>query len=174
MSIRFLVSAALGGLASLLLACTPAEKRALSDAVRDLINRSEQANDALLRGDVDRYQALISIAEDFTLMSPFGGKPSRGADQKRMDAMRSFFKNGSLKQELVQAYASEDMIVLATIEHARGEVGGLPPQDWGLRVTLVYQREGNEWRLAHRHADPLSHGIDLHHAAALGRGAISR
>jgi ketosteroid isomerase-like protein len=174
MSLRTLVSVAGAGLASLVLACAAAKKHSLPVAVQELVSKSEEANDALLRGDVDRYRALITIAQDFTLMSPFGGTPARGADQKRMDAMRSFFKNGSLKQELVQAYATEDMIVLATIERARVEVGGLPAQDWALRVTLVYRREGNEWRLAHRHADPLSHGIDLEHAAALGRGAISR
>jgi aspartate racemase len=39
-------------------------------------------------------------------------------------------------------------VVLAVIEHGHGEVGGLPPQDWPLRVTLVYRREGSDWRLA--------------------------
>jgi ketosteroid isomerase-like protein len=174
MSIRSLVRVASAGLAALVLACTTARKPALSDAVRELTSRSEEANDALLRGDVDRYRELIPIAQDFTLMSPFGGTPTRGADEKRMNAMRSFFENGSLKQELVHAYATPDMIVLATIERARVEVGGLPAQDWALRVTLVYRREGNEWRLVHRHADPLSHGINLEHAAALGRGEARR
>ena len=88
--------------------------------------------------------------------------------------MRSFFKNGSLKQELVQAYEAEDMVVLTTIEHAHGEVGGLPAQEWALRVTQVYRREGQEWQLVHRHADPLSHRVSLEHAAALGRGEVRR
>ena len=59
-------------------------------------------------------------------MSPFGGKPSHGTDQKRMDAVRSFFKDGMLEQELVHAYVSPDMVVLAIIERARASVGGLP------------------------------------------------
>ena len=46
----------------------------------------------------------------------------------------------------------------------------LPAQDWALRVTLVYRREGAEWRLAHRHADPLAAGVSLEQAAALARG----
>jgi ketosteroid isomerase-like protein len=61
-------------------------------------------------------------------------------------------------------------VVLAIIERGHGEVGGVPAQDWPLRVTLVYRREGAEWRLAHRHADPLVAGISLKHAAALARG----
>jgi hypothetical protein len=43
------------------------------------------------------------------------------------------------------------MVVLVTIERVRGEVGGLEEQDWTLRVTQVYRREGGEWQLVHRH-----------------------
>lgn len=81
-----------------------------------------------------------------------------------------FFKSGKTDLELVQAYASGDLAVLAIIERQRAEVGGLPEQDWSLRVTLVFRREGAAWRLAHRHADPLVRGISLEQAAAIARG----
>ena len=48
--------------------------------VADLIQRSADANAALMRGDIDRYRALVPITSDFTLMSPFGGAPTHGAD----------------------------------------------------------------------------------------------
>jgi ketosteroid isomerase-like protein len=57
-----------------------------------------------------------------------------------------------------------------TIERVRAEVGGLPEQDWSLRVTQVFRRERAEWQLVHRHADPLVNGISLEQAAALARG----
>ena len=137
-----------------------------------LIERSAEANAALMRGDVDRYRTLVPVSADFTLMSPFGGAPSHGATltDERWEAMRRFFRNGTLRQELVQSYATADMIVLATIERARVEVGGLPAQDWALRVTLVYRREGTGWQLVHRHADPLAPGVSVEQAAALARG----
>ncbi len=140
-----------------------------------LIRRAAEANAALMRGDIRSYRELIAYTDDFTLMSPFGGVPTRAADltPERIEAMGRFFRNGTFEQEVVQAYASADMVVLALIERQTVEVGGLPAQDWALRVTLVFRREGGAWRLAHRHADPLVHGVSLEEAAALARGAPS-
>jgi ketosteroid isomerase-like protein len=138
----------------------------------ELVARSAASNAALMRGDIDAYRALIRFTDDFVLMSPFGGTPTHASyyTQERMAAMGRFFRNGVFDQELVQSYESEDMVVLALIERQNVEVGGLPPQDWALRVTLVYRREGEEWRLAHRHADPLVEAVSLQQAAALARG----
>jgi ketosteroid isomerase-like protein len=78
-----------------------------------------------------------------------------------------------------RSYSGVSAIALATsrassfrsiIERCHVEAGGLPAQDWPLRVTLVYRREGAEWRLAHRHADPLVKGVSHEQAAALARG----
>lgn len=141
----------------------------MDQTIDELARRSAEANNALLRGDINAYRALIRLTDDFTLMSPFGGTPTRAADMtdERWESVGRFFRNGALEQELVQAYGSADMVVLAIIERGHGEVGGLPAQDWPLRVTLVYRREGTEWRLAHRHADPLVKGVTLEQAAAL-------
>ena len=138
----------------------------------DLVQCSAQGNAALMRGDIERYRALITLTDDFTLMSPFGGTPSHTSDYtpERMEAMGRFFRNGTFEQDLVQAYVSSDMVVLAIIERAHVEVGGLPAQDWELRVTLVYRRNETGWHLAHRHADPLVSGVSLEQAAALARG----
>jgi len=141
------------------------------DIIAKLARESELGNAALLRGDVDTYLGFIKLAQDFTLMSPFGGQPSKGGYTKEQwQEIGSFFRNGTLRQELVQGYSSADMAALVVIEHCRGEVGGLPMQDWGLRVTLVYRREDDEWLLVHRHADPLANGITLDRSAALARG----
>jgi len=141
------------------------------DGVDALIQLSQASNAALLQGDIAGYTTLLSLAPDFTLMSPFGGQPSRGAPSPEgLARMGEFFKNGSLEQELIQAYGTKDMVVLALIERARVEVGRLPRQDWALRVTLAYRRDGSGWQLVHRHADPLVEGVSLAQAAQLARG----
>jgi ketosteroid isomerase-like protein len=149
--------------------------RVAAEAVTELIRRSAEANAALMRGDIQRYRALISHTDDYTLMSPFGGTPTRGSDmtEERWEAIGRFFRNGTFEQEVVQSYHSADMVVLAIIERCQVEAGGLPAQEWPLRVTLVYRREGSEWRLAHRHADPLVKGVTLEQAAVLARGVDS-
>ena len=60
--------------------------------------------------------------------------------------------------------------MLVMIERQSAEVGGLPKQDWSLRVTEVYRKDGTQWQLAHRHADPLVRRITLQQAAVLSRG----
>jgi ketosteroid isomerase-like protein len=154
-----------------LLACA-STTRSIDHEVAALAQRSEQANDALMRGDVVRWRSLLTPAPDFMLMSPFGGTPSHvQPTPERMAQLARFFEGGTLHHELVASYGSPDLIVLAVIEHANVAVGGAPKQDWALRVTLVYRRVGADWQLVHRHADPLGHSITLEQAAALGRGA---
>jgi ketosteroid isomerase-like protein len=140
--------------------------------IDDLVQRTADANAALMCGNISGYLALIKHAEDYTLMAPFGGAPTRGFDtsSERSAALARFFKSGKTDLELVQTYASGDMVVLGIIERQRAEVGGLPEQDWSLRVTLVYRREDSEWRLVHRHADPLVKSISVEQAAAIARG----
>ena len=105
--------------------------------VQGLERRTEEANQALVRGDIDRYIALTRHAKDYVLMNPFGGAPTRGFDDtpERRAGMKRFFKSGTLKQEVIGTYASPDRVVLVTIERMHGEVGDVPEQDWSLRVT---------------------------------------
>jgi len=137
-----------------------------------LTQRTADANAALVRGDIEGYLALTDHAQDFTLMAPFGGKPTHGFDMssEHRAAVERFFKAGTLQQEVVATYDSRDLVALVTIERVHAQVGGLPEQDWALRVTQVFRREESGWQLVHRHADPLANGISLQQAATITRG----
>jgi len=175
MSRRLALSAPL----ALPLAMCASAGRATSDAapiddkaLAELLKLAEQGSSAFMRGDMDAYLKLIRHAPDYTLMQPFGGPFSRGFDRnaEHLQQLASYFQDGETKMELVQAYASGDMAVLAVIEWQHGKVGGLPDQEWPLRVTLVFRRDGAEWLLLHRHADPLVHKITLEQLSALAKG----
>jgi ketosteroid isomerase-like protein len=140
--------------------------------IADLVANVEEAADALMAGDVDRYLAFIHHAEDYTLLNPAGGPARRGFDEspESRRAMAQMFQSGSAKLELIETYASGDLVVLVTLERNHGVVGGLPEQDWSLRVTWVFRRTQSGWELAHRHADPLAHPITAEQLAALAHG----
>jgi ketosteroid isomerase-like protein len=138
----------------------------------ELVRITADAASAYIRGDIRTYLTLIKHSNDYTLMGPYGGEPRRGFDdsEEALAATARMFQGGEAELELVESYVSGDIAVLVAIERQHGVVGGLPEQDWSLRVTLVFRREGSEWRLAHRHADPLVHPIRPEQLAALARG----
>ncbi len=167
------IGLALGAGAAALGAAPGTQHGQYSPEVARLIAANESSQAALLRGDVPTFLGRIGgMAPDFVLMSPMGGKPSHAADYspERLERMGRFFRNGVLKQEVVAAYEGKDMVVLATIERAEVEVGGLPLQPWALRVTSVFVRREGKWAVAHRHADPLVEDVPLVQSARLARG----
>lgn len=148
-----------------------ADARISDEELAEFIRRTEEATTAFMRGEMERYLELTSHVRGYTLMNPFGGPPARYEDRtESILAAGEYFRNGESRLEVTQAHVWDDTLVLVMIERQHGEVGGLPDQDWSLRVTQVHRRVDGEWQLVHRHADPLAHGIDLHQAAALARG----
>jgi ketosteroid isomerase-like protein len=143
-----------------------------AEPAAQLVARAAEKNAAFMRGDMQRWTELVRMADDFTLMQPFGGPASHGFDMSpaRMAQMAQYFRNGKTDLEVVQTYAGEDLVVLVMIERQTAEVGGLPEQDWSLRVTEVYRKTDPEWQLVHRHADPLVQRLTLEQAATLARG----
>ena len=69
-----------------------------------LIERKAEAASAVISGNVRRYLALLPHADDYTLMSPFGGEPIRGYDDspENIEAQERFFAgNGEAELEMV-------------------------------------------------------------------------
>jgi ketosteroid isomerase-like protein len=142
-----------------------------NDEIAALVRVTEDATNAFMQGDMERYLALTGHIAGFTLANPFGGPPKQYENRRpSLLAAAAYFREGKARIELVASHATADMLVLVMIEHQNGRVGGLPDQNWPLRVTQVYRREDGEWKIAHRHADPLHHAISLEKAAELARG----
>jgi ketosteroid isomerase-like protein len=147
-----------------------AERRITDEELSELLRRLEEATVAFMNGDMDRYLELTPHARGFTLMNPFGGPAAQYEDRaESVRAAADYFRGGEATVELAEAHAWGDTVVLVMVERQHGQVGGLPDQDWSLRVTEVYRRDGSAWMLVHRHADPLVHAIGLEQAARLAR-----
>ena len=142
--------------------------------LRELVELVREATRALIQGDVRRYFELVNEAPDYSLMPPTGGptKPRADSSPAGISALEGFFPGGGDGDfELEHRYASGDLAVLVGVERQHGPVGGLPAQDWPLRVTLVFRREDVGWRLVHRHADALVHPISMELLSRLARGS---
>jgi ketosteroid isomerase-like protein len=58
---------------------------------------------------------------------------------------------------VVAKYVTPELAYIVGIERARAKVGGneeITP--YALRATNIFRRENGEWKLVHRHADPIT------------------
>ena len=140
--------------------------------VAALIARWSEAAQLYIDGDLRAYAAIARHSEDYTPLPPNGGDARSGFDgsDDAVEWWARTFRGGQAELEVFKTYSSGDLAVLVAVERQGGTVGDLPPQDWSLRVTLVFRREGTDWRLVHRHADPLVRAVNPELFAAIARG----
>ena len=123
------------------------------------IEQSHTALGAIWKGDPSLYYFLFSNADDVTLGNPFG--PFARGRQKveaTIAAAAAYFRDGEVTGvELIARYVSDDLACIVEVERGRVKVGGgeeLVPL--ALRVTSLFRLEQGSWKLAHRHADPIT------------------
>jgi ketosteroid isomerase-like protein len=56
---------------------------------------------------------------------------------------------------VISADVSYDLGYLAAIERSVASTGGGGPEQYALRVTTIFRCEEQEWKVVHRHGDPL-------------------
>ena len=123
------------------------------------IEQSHLALAAILNGNSKVYEALFADRDDITLGNPFGPF-ARGRAQvaAALANAASKYHEGSVKGvDLVASYVNQDIACIVEVEHDRAKVGDRPDfAEFHVRVTSIYQRSGDAWRLVHRHADPIT------------------
>src|SRR5262245_60148475 len=128
----------------------------------DLIGAIEQSHAALgaiLRGDPSVYQALYSSAEDVTLGNPFGPYVrGRQKVEQTLAGAASHYRDGEVVEvELMAKYVSETLACIVEVERGRATLGGAEDvTPVAVRVTSVVRLESGNWKLVHRHADPIT------------------
>jgi ketosteroid isomerase-like protein len=144
--------------------------RPTNENLNEFVARAEEAADAWVRGNLDRYLDLVHHADGFTLLAPDGGPATRHEDRDgELREWESSFAGGEATLEHVMTHAWGDTVVLSMTERQHGRIGDLPDQDLSLRVTHVYRRAGADWLLVHRHADPLVSTLSTDELTALLR-----
>jgi ketosteroid isomerase-like protein len=122
------------------------------------IERDRQALDAIVKGDPEPKKALYSRRDDVTLANPFG-PPARGWQKvaETLERAASQLREGkALAFERISEFATSELAYIVEIERYHGKVGTSDAAPNALRVTTVFRREDGEWRIVHRHADPIT------------------
>jgi ketosteroid isomerase-like protein len=123
------------------------------------IEQSHAALAAIWKGDPSLYLELFSDSDDVTLGNPFG--PYVRGPQKveaTVTAAALNFRDGEVTGvELIEKYVSDDLACVVEVERGRAKVGGGEELvNVALRVTSLFRLERGNWKLVHRHADPIT------------------
>ncbi len=129
-----------------------------SQQLEEAIAESHRALEAILNGDPSKYLALFADRDDITLGNPFGpfGKGREQVAATLANAANKY-QRGSARVERVSLHGNENFAGLVEIEHDRAQLTGSDEySEFSVRVTSVYKRIGGQWKLVHRHADPIT------------------
>jgi ketosteroid isomerase-like protein len=112
-----------------------------------------------LNGDPGPVLAVFSRQDDVTLCNPVG-PPCRGREDVERAAAEptSHFTDGKVSGfDEVSRFVTGDLGYVVRIERGQAHIDGSPePVPFSLRVTMIFRREGAAWKIAHRHADPIT------------------
>jgi ketosteroid isomerase-like protein len=127
------------------------------------LDEYHRAGVEIINGNPDVYKMLYSRRDEITLANPFG-PPARGWSEvsstldRAASNFRSDFRDGEgVAVENVSTAITADLAYILEIERYRARIGGaaeLSPV--AVRVTTIFRREDGDWKVVHRHADPIT------------------
>jgi ketosteroid isomerase-like protein len=112
-----------------------------------------------VKGNPEPYKKLFSQRDDVTLGNPFG-PVSRGWSQvaeTRGRAATHYRDEEVTGFENVATYETPDLAYIVEVERFRAKMGGSEEiTSVALRTTSILRPEDGAWKIAHRHADPIT------------------
>lgn len=131
----------------------------MSNDLRDFqqfMKRREEAARAYVRGDAAPLGQVVAHESEATFFGPAGGYQQGAAqvfERYERDA-KSFQPGGDSHFEILQMAASDGVAYWVGFQRASAQFAGSPKAvEMNLRVTELFRREGDDWKLVHRHAD---------------------
>ena len=131
----------------------------MTDDLDQLLERYHRALSEFMTGNPQPAVAFFSSRDDITLANPFG-QVARGPNQVKLAAGHAAmnYRGGrAVSFERFAKCVTHDLAYVVEVEHYEAKVGGrddLTPL--ALRVTSIFSRETDGWKLLHRHADPIT------------------
>ena len=126
------------------------------DSLDQVIERYHEGLGAFVNGDPSPVLQLFSQREDASLcnpLRPFAIGPDEIAQTTAQAA--SHMAGGVHEVEMVTSFASPGLAYTVHKERFKATVDGSEGSG-ALRVTTIFRLEDDGWRIAHRHADPIT------------------
>lgn len=127
--------------------------------LNELRDRYWRSVEAFIQGDPEPEKLLWSRRDDVTLTNPFR-PPAKGWDRvrERMDSAAALLHEGEgLTFEAIALHETVDLAYEVGVQRCRIRVGDADePVPLTLRVTTIFRREDEGWKIVHRQADPLT------------------
>ena len=127
--------------------------------IRQLIDQYHKSADQFSRGNPEPIKMLYSHGDDAFLANPFGSTVIGWTQvSTALDFASSKFKDGEVTNfQLIAKYFSAELAIIFEIEKWKAKVGGREEiSSFDLRVTTTFRKEGSDWKVVHRHADPIA------------------
>jgi hypothetical protein len=127
------------------------------DNFQATLDRVQAAIRQFATGDARAYKACWSQSDDVTICGGWGAY-ERGWEQvgPRMDWAAARWRGGHTDFVPLAQGASGDLAYTVWIEQGDARLEGMDEfRPIALRVTHIYRREGDLWKIIHRHADAL-------------------
>jgi ketosteroid isomerase-like protein len=127
--------------------------------LNEVRDRYHQSVAAFIRGDAEVQKALWSRRDDVTLANPLG-PPAKGFDGvcRVIDrAVTQISQGEDYRFDTVSWVETADLAYEVGLERNRAKLAGVAEKvPISLRVTTVFRREDDGWKIVHRHADPIT------------------
>jgi len=124
-----------------------------------MLDRYHEAVEAFINGDPEPQKLLWSRADDAVLANPLVPY-ARGWDAilRVMHQASALLHDGKAAPvENITSYATADMAYTLDIERETVRIGDAPaPTETSLRVSTIFRREEDGWKIVLRHADPIT------------------
>ena len=129
------------------------------DEVDELIEQYQLALDEFMKGNPKPVQKLFSHRDDASLANPYN-PPVRGWERiaEVTEHAASLRRDGEATGfEIVSKYVTPELAYVVQIERLKAKVGGREDiTPYSLRSTMIFRPEDGEWKVVHRHADPIT------------------
>jgi ketosteroid isomerase-like protein len=125
----------------------------------DFLTEYQRSVEAFITGDPEPQKRLWSRADDAVLANPLV-PVAQGweAIARVLDETAALLHDGTASAvERIAGFATPDLAYTVVIEHDLVRIGdAAAAAESTLRVTSIFRREADGWKVVHRHADPIT------------------